>query len=424
MKKLLLLIIIFISLRINAQNYLISFAGSGESSNVSSVKIESLSDGTTLTLNGTDILRLIVTIPTGMNSIRDEQSPELNIYPNPMNVSSTIVIYPPAAGSATISVCEMTGKLVSQSRYYLENSRQEFSLTGLIDGLYLISVKGNSYQFSGKLLCIGESNGIIKIERVANTLEAVENRKTEPKAKGSQSVIDMEYPEGSRLKFIGISGIYSTVITDIPVSDKTITFNFIACSDGDNNYPVVEIGTQVWMAENLKTIKYGNGNFIGTTDPYNKDISEETDPKYHWAYEGNESNVATYGRLYTWYAVTDSRNVCPTGWHLPTDTEWSTLTTWLGGESVAGGKLKESGTTHWNGTNEGSTNETGFTALPAGNRHDIGIFDYVGNVGSWWSSNEFDADNAIDRIMEDDGDYADYATDMKTNGYSVRCVRD
>jgi uncharacterized protein (TIGR02145 family) len=96
------------------------------------------------------------------------------------------------------------------------------------------------------------------------------------------------------------------------------------------------------------TIKYRNGDIIGTTTPATLDISSETSPKYQWAYDGNESNVATYGRLYTWYAATDSRAVCPTGWHLPTDAEWTTLTTYLGGESVAGGKLKEAGTTHWN----------------------------------------------------------------------------
>ena len=117
-----------------------------------------------------------------------------------------------------------------------------------------------------------------------------------------------------------------------------------------NVYNTVTIGTQVWMAENLKTTKYRNGDLIGTTTPATLDISGESYTKYQWAYDGNESNVATYGRLYTWYAVTDTRNVCPTGWHVPTDAEWTTLTTFLGGESVAGGKLKETGTTHWAST--------------------------------------------------------------------------
>ena len=111
-------------------------------------------------------------------------------------------------------------------------------------------------------------------------------------------------------------------------------------------------------------------------------------PKYQWAYDGNESNVATYGRLYTWYAVTDSRNVCPTGWHVPTDAEWTTLTTFLGGENVAGGKLKETGTTHWTTPNTGATNETGFTALPSGYRYIDGTFLTIFSMGIWWSSTE------------------------------------
>ena len=120
-------------------------------------------------------------------------------------------------------------------------------------------------------------------------------------------------------------------------------------TDIDGNvYNTVTIGTQVWMKENLKVTKYRNGDAIGITTPATLDIWGETSPRYQWAYDGNESNVATYGRLYTWYAVTDSRGVCPTGWHVPTDSEWTTLTDYLGGESVAGGKMKEAGTTHWN----------------------------------------------------------------------------
>src|SRR5664279_2839934 len=121
--------------------------------------------------------------------------------------------------------------------------------------------------------------------------------------------------------------------------------NLIENIDG-NVYTSVNIGTQVWMVGNLKTTKYSNGELIGTTTPATLDISLETTPKYQWAYDGNESDVSIYGRLYTWYAVTDSRNICPTGWHVPTDAEWTTLNTYLGDDSVAGGKLKETGITH------------------------------------------------------------------------------
>ena len=138
-----------------------------------------------------------------------------------------------------------------------------------------------------------------------------------------------------------------------------------AVTDVDGNiYGKVIIGTQIWLTENLKTTKYRNGDLIGTTTPAELNIYDEVTPKYQWAYNGNEDKVATYGRLYTWYVITDTRNICPTGWHVPSDAEWLTLENYLGGYAIAGGKLKEIGTTHWVTPNYMATNETGFTALP------------------------------------------------------------
>jgi uncharacterized protein (TIGR02145 family) len=113
-------------------------------------------------------------------------------------------------------------------------------------------------------------------------------------------------------------------------------------ADGDGNiYTTVTIGSQTWIRENLKTTKYPNGDLIGTTTPATLDISSETSPKYQWAYEGDDINVLIYGRLYTWYAATDSRKICPVGWHIPNDTEWTILITYLCGGGIAGGKLKK-----------------------------------------------------------------------------------
>ncbi|MFZ3064200.1 MAG: fibrobacter succinogenes major paralogous domain-containing protein, partial [Nitrospirota bacterium] len=130
-------------------------------------------------------------------------------------------------------------------------------------------------------------------------------------------------------------------------------------TDIDGNvYNTVTIGAQVWMKENLKATKYRNSEDIPTTIA---DISGETSPKYQWAYGGNINNAAVYGRLYTWYAATDSRGLCPTGWHVPTNAEWTTLTDYLGTDP--GGKMKEAGTAHWTTPNTGADNSSGFTAL-------------------------------------------------------------
>jgi len=208
--------------------------------------------------------------------------------------------------------------------------------------------------------------------------------------------------------FIGLTGLQAQTVRDI---------------DG-NVYKTITIGSQVWMAENLKTTKYRNGDLIATTTTATFDISQESSPVYQWAYEGNESNVAIYGRLYTWYAVTDSRNVCPTGWHLPSDTEWITLAANLEGERIAAGKLKETGTTHWLSPNTGATNETGFTALPGGHRNINGTYSFIGEIGYWWSSTEYSSAFAFYRGMNHYHTHFYTSNYIKGFGFSVRCLRD
>jgi uncharacterized protein (TIGR02145 family) len=206
----------------------------------------------------------------------------------------------------------------------------------------------------------------------------------------------------------------------------------------DNVYTSVTIGTQVWMVENLKTTKYRNGDLIGTTTPATLDISTEATPKYQWAYEGNESNVNTYGRLYTWYAVTDSRNVCPTGWHVPTDAEWTTLTDYLtnngygyggSGDNIAKSMAATSGwTTHGTlgnvGNDQASNNSSGFTALPSGYRYFNGTFDTFGSTGFWWSSTEYPTSNAYYRFLLYVYSTVGSYVVSKLDGFSVRCLRD
>jgi len=198
-----------------------------------------------------------------------------------------------------------------------------------------------------------------------------------------------------------------------------------AVTDSDGNvYKTVSIGTQTWLAENLKTTRYQNGDLIGTTDPVTLDITNETSPKYQWYYGVNESNADTYGRLYTWYAATDSRNICPDGWHLPSDSEWITLTTFLGGDSIAAGKLKETATTHWQSPNTAATNEMNFNALPGGYRNQNGENSGIENYGYWWSSTENSMISAWNRSMSYGSSKLSSNACFERNGLSVRCVKD
>ena len=200
--------------------------------------------------------------------------------------------------------------------------------------------------------------------------------------------------------------------------------DYIIDSLDNERYKTVKIGTQVWMAENLKSTKYRNGDIIGTTSRATLNISGESTPKYQWACDGNENKVAIYGRLYTWYAITDSRNVCPTGWHVPNDAEWTTLTTYLGGVSVAGDKLKETRTTHWQSPNTGATNETGFTALPSGYRDGDGAYNVFGYYSIWWSSSEYSTKGAYLRVVSYENGSVARSSEDRRRGFSVRCLRD
>jgi uncharacterized protein (TIGR02145 family) len=195
-------------------------------------------------------------------------------------------------------------------------------------------------------------------------------------------------------------------------------------TDIDGNvYHTVTIGTQTWMAEDLKTTRYRNGDSIGTTNPDTFDISSESAPKYQWAYNGDESNVATYGRLYTWYAATDKRTIAPAGWHVPTNAEWDTLTNYLGGKIAAQAKLKEAGTKHWNSPNDG-TNESGFTALPGGN-HWGNKFLGMGEFTHWWTATAYDTQFAWRRILKNDGAQKNFKGYARKNiGWLVRCIKD
>ena len=176
------------------------------------------------------------------------------------------------------------------------------------------------------------------------------------------------------------------------------------------------------MVENLKVTRYRNGEPI----PNITDNKAWTKLKKGAIcdYDNKPSNSETYGKLYNWYAVSDNRNIAPAGWHVPTDAEWTILTDYLGGEKVAGGKLKETGTTHWTNPNTAATNESGFSALPGGYRSSFGSFLNVGIYGYRWSATEYSTSNAWYRFMS----YIDssvFRIDVyKQDGFSVRCVRD
>jgi uncharacterized protein (TIGR02145 family) len=198
------------------------------------------------------------------------------------------------------------------------------------------------------------------------------------------------------------------------------TLNLLTDIDG-NAYDTVVIGTQVWMSKNLRVSKYRNGDPI-PTNLNNTDWQNSTSGAYA-IYNNTTSNDSIYGKLYNWYAVADPRGLCPVGWHVPSDAEWTILENFLGGSSVAGGKMK-SVSPLWASPNTGATNSSGFSGLPGGYRYDLGTYYYIGDSGFWWSSTQVSTSSAWNRYLYYNNGVVsrDYLT--KRNGFSVRCVRD
>jgi uncharacterized protein (TIGR02145 family) len=217
-----------------------------------------------------------------------------------------------------------------------------------------------------------------------------------------------------------ILGVLFMLISGCEKDDNNTEDTF---TDYDGNvYHTVTIGTQVWMLENLKVTHYRNGDVIlNVTD--NTQWSELTTGAYS-NYDNNEVNETTYGRLYNWFAISDSRNIAPQGWHLPSVAEWNTLQTYLGGSSLAGGKLKESGTIHWSSPNTGADNGSGFTALPSGNRNADGTYSSLTTYGFWFISEEFSATESKYRgVRFDEATFHESHVD-KNFAFAVRCIKD
>lgn len=200
-------------------------------------------------------------------------------------------------------------------------------------------------------------------------------------------------------------------------ADTTVT-------DIDGNiYKTVVIGSQTWMAENLRVSKYANGDVIPDLPSDANWSTASSGAVSSYLNKGIEEDTA-YGKYYNWYAVEDSRNVCPTGWHVPNDVEWSALGGALGGNSVAGGKMKVTGTTYWNTPNTSATNESGFSARSTAFRWLDGLWETKGNCTMFWSATEFDTDKAyVWELNNSFGSIGSLETSKK-GGMVIRCLKD
>jgi uncharacterized protein (TIGR02145 family) len=402
---------------LTAQNYQITFSGSGMSNVVQTVRVWNLTADTTFTMNGNDTLTLIR--PSGIDQSTPIQR-QLVVYPNPSDKGSSIAFHNVEPGDVTLELLDVSGKLITRHVEALPSGQHTFQIGETVAGIYIIQINTPSSTFSTKWISGGMSGS--PAPRVTYT-----GRPAIPlitgKLSGINSVVQLNYTDGDQLMFRGVSGNYNTIVTAVPTQSMHIDFGFVACTDIDNNhYPVVVIGTQTWMASNLKVTKYNNGTSIPEVSDFNS-WANTTTPAYCW-YNNDPVKGATYGALYKWQTI-DGGNLCPTGWRVPAVADWTALIIYLGGDTLAGGKIKETGTLHWDTLMPGTSNASGFTALPAGMRAvSGGTFQALGTTAYFWTSQDYSANFAHMRYVAHNSNTLSAAGNNKGNGFSVRCIRD
>jgi uncharacterized protein (TIGR02145 family) len=404
-----------------SQNFQLGFSGSGASTTVDSVRVVNLTQCTTVKVLGNDILNLVGIV--GINNSEEESGKSVTIYPNPVEESSILQFACNNESLVKISIVDLTGNLVLTTEKKLAAGIHKFSISGLSAGSYLINITAADYSYTSDLISVSKSFGNTSI----NYLSSDTNNENLFQHKKTLSIVPMQYNAGERLLLIAYSGNYITIGTHITTANTTITFNFVSATDADNNnYPVVQIGTQKWFGKNLTTSKFNDGSSI-TQVQTNTTWNTLSTPAY-CIYANNATYHALYGKLYNWFAIdaasNGNKNVCPVGWHVPTESDWNTLLTYLGGEMVAGGKIKSICASTWLTPNSAATNETGFTALPGGYRDATGPFDFAGLYAQFWSSTSYDGTTAWMYLLSYSDGQVGPTPDYKKGGSSIRCIKD
>ncbi len=212
--------------------------------------------------------------------------------------------------------------------------------------------------------------------------------------------------------------IYNTTTNSLEIRNSSAWVSLGPAADA---MPTIQIGNQKWMSKNLDVAFYRNGDEIPQVTDATAWTALTTGA---WCYYNNDPiQGGKFGKLYNWYAVNDPRGLAPQGWHIPSDEEWTTLTTTLGGTSVAGGKMKEAGIVNWTSPNTAADNSSGWAGMPGGYRNYDGTFSGIGSGGNWWSSSEYYTAAWFRYLSYGSGDV--YRNpDPKKTGFSVRCLRD
>jgi uncharacterized protein (TIGR02145 family) len=378
----------------------------------------------------------------GANAVEQvsETDESVHIYTSSTEGKSILSFYVKHSGTTQISAFSLDGRKIAGVTSNLQIGVNSFQLS-LPKGSFLIRVTGTGYTYTAKM--IQPTATLSKSEIVYRGTEKSSFSNTQKSKSSTLGAPVMNISPGDRLLYKATSGNYSVVQTDVPTSSKTRNFNFVACIDGDgNNYGVVKIGEQVWMAENLKTTTYNDGQYILYVSGF--ELWKTIDfPAYRWL-DNNVANKNTYGGFYNWYTVART-DLAPVGWHVPSDAEWVKLENYLMGNgynydgSIGGNNYAKSlaSTNNWfvfdtdygeigSVGNRSATrnNSTGFSAQPGGFINDYAASQGATKYGYWWTSTENDINFAYPRFLSYNKAKMDRLYNNKKNGLSVRCIKD
>lgn len=419
------LIIGFGTNTINATDFEINFTASGAATTLDRVVVQNLTQATETTVEAGNTLKL--TEATALDVLNENE--KLKILNNSLTGEMVLSVFSEHGGFTTIKTYSADGKNMLTYAGVLDAGNINFRLQ-LPQGVFVVETNEEGIKQTAKVVSTANLKPAISFS--GNSGEVASS-------KIKNSATPLQYNTGDRMLFKGISGNYVCIVTAIVNENKTVDFNFVECKDADGNYyATVKIGSQVWMAENLKTTKYNDGtdiNLITGKTAWNNNIQ----PAFCWYNNDMTSYKNLYGGLYNWFTVKTGK-LAPKGWHVASDEEWVTLENYLIANgynydgTVVENKVAKSlaGNFHWsNNTKDGTVgnnlklnNSTGFGGLPGGNRSASGTFYDIGSYGGWWnSSNGSSTYSGWNRALYVNYNYLVRYTGSGSAGFSIRCVK-
>lgn len=433
MKKLTLLLVISIyCFAASAQEIVLTFNAADPEKTIDSIKVTNVESGNSATVIGETTVDL-QTLLTSVNGIQNRES-ELTVYPNPFNENATLEYSINEADEVTVLLTNSLGQTVATKKINLNPGMQRFTVSAANTGIYYISIRSSEGQKSSKIIALSKGNQGNKIDYIG--FENIANHKKSALVE-AETLIHIELSSGND----------KTIIADTPAESKTYEVEFYKCEDADNmNYRIVKIGEQWWMAENLAYLPKVSQSAYDSL----------TEPKYYvYGFDGTDlieakqlTNYKTYSVLYNWSAAMNGasssgakpsgvQGICPEGWHLPSNNEWTVFSDHLINNGY-GFDYKYDIAKSMASCNEWMTsslpgspgdepkynNKTGYSALPGGYRNQDGDFKSVGEKGFWWSSTQFNTNTAWTRDMNNSDVYLNNYSYNKQYCFSIRCVKD